>query len=62
MGSVANLCDQKDCDGFMFEEERIIESERENIRDKFLKCEKCGYEQMIMRRTTFSGSIDTHGF
>lgn len=64
---MGNLCDQKDCegnkcDGLMFESERVIESEKENITDKFLKCNKCGYEQMTMRRTKFSGDMDLCGF
>ena len=64
---MGNGCDQKDCEGnkcggFRFEVERITEIEKENITEKFLKCDKCGYEQMIMRRTKFLGAIEPYGF
>ena len=62
-----NLCDQQDCDGnqcngVMFEAERVTEIERESITDNFLRCKKCGYERMTMRRTKFSGAVDPHTF
>lgn len=46
----------------MFEGERIIENQMENITDKFLKCDKCGYEKMTMRRIKFLGTIDSYAF
>lgn len=64
---MVTLCDRKKyegnkCDGVMFEGERIIEKGRENIMDKFLRCDKCGYKKMTMRRTKFSDDLDLYGF
>jgi len=46
----------------MFEREHTIENGNENITDTFLKCDTCGYEQLMKRRTKFSGVVHPHAF